>query len=65
MNNGQIVSADNVHQFGGILVTDSNDRNVIFIDNTNGAELDNLSYNIQCPLVHYQNTKGGMLVEVK
>ena len=61
----EIVAADEDHQFGGILVTDSNDRNVIFIDNTNGADLDNLSYNIQCPLVHYQNTKGGMLVEVK
>jgi hypothetical protein len=61
----EILAADEDHQFGGILVTDSNDRNVIFIDNTNGAELDNLSYNIQCPLVHYQNTKGGMLVEVK
>lgn len=65
MNNGQIVSADDDHQFGGILITDSKDRNVAFIDNTNGAELDNLSYNIQCPLVHYDNTIGGMLVEVK
>lgn len=60
----EIIAADDAHQFGGILVTDSQDRNVMFIDNTNGAELDNVSYNIETPAINYGNTNGGLLMEV-
>ena len=62
--NNEIVPADDAHQFGGILVTDSQDRNVMFIDNTNGAQLDNVSYNIETPAINYGNTNGGLLMEV-
>lgn len=64
VRNNEIVPADDAHQFGGILVTDSQDRNVMFIDNTNGAQLDNVSYNIETPAINYENTNGGLLMEV-
>jgi hypothetical protein len=65
---GKYVAADDDHQFGGILVTDSSGRNVMFIDNTDNADLDNLTYNVKMPAVHLNDessTQAGMLLEVK
>ena len=65
---GKYVAADDDHQFGGILVTDSVGRNVMFIDNTDNADLDNLTYNVKMPAVHLNDensTQAGMLLEVK
>lgn len=65
---GKYVAADDDHQFGGILVTDSYGRNVMFIDNTDNADLDNLTYNVKMPAVHLNDTsstQAGMLLEVK
>ena len=65
---GKYVAADDDHQFGGILVTDSRGRNVMFIDNTDNADLDNLTYNVKMPAVHLNDassTQAGMLLEVK
>ena len=65
---GKYVAADDDHQFGGILVTDSHGRNVMFIDNTDNADLDNLTYNVKMPAVHLNDessTQAGMLLEVK
>lgn len=63
--NGEIVSASGDRQFGGLLVLDSQDRTVMFIDNVNGAQIDGGTWNMACEPVSYQNSRGGMLLEVK
>lgn len=63
--NGELVSAAGVHDFGGLLVVDKQDRTVMFIDNTNGAKIDGGSWNMACERVTYQNNDGGLLLEVK
>lgn len=63
---GELVSADNKHSFGGLLVLDSQDRTVMFIDNTQGIKIeDGNSINLECSPVVYDGTSGGMLLEVK
>lgn len=63
---GELVSANDDHSFGGFLVLDSQDRTVMFIDNTSGAKIeDGGSYNLQCSPVVYNGTSGGLLLEVK
>lgn len=63
---GELVSADDKHKFAGMLVLDSQDRTVMYIDNTMGASIDDgCSYNLMCRNVCYDGTSGGMLLEVK
>ncbi len=65
-NEGELVSANDEHSFGGFLVLDSQERTIMFIDNTSGAKIeDGGSYNLQCSPVVYDGTSGGLLLEVK
>lgn len=62
---GELVSANGNHAFGGLLVLDGNDRTVMFIDNISGAKIDGGTWNLACEPCTYQNSRGGLLLEVK
>lgn len=53
------------HVYDGMLVLDSQDRTVMFIDNKQGARVEGGSFNLQCSSVYFSNSNGGMLLEVK
>lgn len=62
---GELVSATDDRQFGGLLVLDSQNRTVMFIDNISGSRIEGGTWNMACEPVSYQNSRGGMLLEVK
>lgn len=62
---GELVSANGNHAYGGLLVLDGNDRTVMFIDNISGAKIDGGTWNMACEPCTYQNSRGGLLLEVK
>lgn len=62
---GELVSAKGDHAYGGLLVLDGNDRTVMFIDNISGAKIDGGTWNFACEPCTYQNSRGGLLLEVK
>lgn len=64
-DNGELVSATNNHVYDGMLVLDSQDRTVMYIDNSQGADVTGGSLNIACSSVYFGDTNGGMILEVK
>lgn len=61
-----IQSAEDKNQYGGILVTDSKDRCVMWIENENGVRLEGNPYAIQLPHVKFQGGNvGGLVMAIK
>lgn len=61
----KMFSASDSNQFGGLLVTDSNDRCVMWIENENGVKLENNPWNLELPHVTYHGHEGGLILAVK
>lgn len=61
----KMFSATDLNQFGGLLVTDSNDRCVMWIENENGVKLENNPWNLELPHVTYHGHEGGLILAVK